>query len=142
MTKNNFDDLATIMAKISHTYADLAKSYNLTLNELHVLYHIDTIGACSPSVISKRWSFPKQTMNSTCSKLIKKDFIVYSQSDTDKRKRVIHLTPAGQDFTQPIVQKINQAERNASKEFGIKNFTNLISNLQKIEQLLDQNINK
>ncbi|RVU70622.1 MULTISPECIES: MarR family winged helix-turn-helix transcriptional regulator [Lactobacillus] len=140
MSQNQFDDLAVLMAKISHNYAILAQANKLTLNELHVLYHIATLGPCSPSIIGNKWSLPKQTLNSTNNKLVKKGLISFASSTTDRRKKIISLTPAGKEFVKPIIDQINLAEKNASQQLGKSKFNKLIQIMSELQQLLAKNL--
>lgn len=108
--KNRFDDLAQIIAEFSQSYADYAKKYDLNFNELHFLYYIGRNKSAHPNEISKRWSIPKQTINSMIRKFQQAAILRVKKDPHDGRKKILTLTTKGQEFITPLLTELTAAE--------------------------------
>lgn len=114
--ENRFDDLAQLIADFSQLYADYAKKYNLNFNELHFLYYIARTADAHPNDISKRWSIPKQTINSMIKKFHQADIIEVRKDHRDGRKKILTLTTAGRDYVTPLIDNLTAAELAAQQD--------------------------
>ncbi|OBW91758.1 MarR family winged helix-turn-helix transcriptional regulator [Gallibacterium salpingitidis] len=137
---NYFDQLSELTAQFEQIYANWAKEYNLTLNELRFLYHIGRNQQTTPSEIGNKWALPKQTVTSLCKQLDKKGFLVFLPDEQDKRGKVIKLTPLGLSFTLPLIEQITEIEHQTSLEFGEENIQQIILLFSHLQNLFAKNL--
>ncbi len=138
--ENFYDQIAQEIASFTAIYSAFAKKHNLSYNDLHFLYYIATDKQVKAKDISNRWSIPKQTVNSMRHKFIREDLIAIQPDQTDKRQRILTLTKKGKTFMEPIVKKLNHAEKKASKSIDPTHFQNFISNFEHIRLALSKNL--
>lgn len=140
--KNQFDDLAQLIAEFSQIYADYAKTYQLSFNELHFLYYINNHNNhAHANEISKRWSIPKQTINSMINKYKNAGIIEVNNDPDDKRKKILSLTPNGQKFVSNFVDELTSTELAVQKNH-LKDFAELLTAFKKIKDDFKVNLNK
>ena len=141
MMKNRFDDLAQLIAEFSQLYADYAKKYNLNFNELHFLYYIGRNKTAHPNEISKRWSIPKQTINSMIRKFQQEKILQVTNDPHDGRKKVLSLTASGQQFIAPLLTELTAAEL-ATQAENEAIFTQFLTSFTKIKQDFAKELNQ
>ncbi|TCP96217.1 DNA-binding MarR family transcriptional regulator [Cricetibacter osteomyelitidis] len=137
---NHFDKLSELSAQLSQLYAQWAKQYNLTLNELRFLYYIGRNGQCSATEIGDKWSLPKQTVTSVCKQLNRKEFLLFVTDEKDKRSKFIRLSVQGEQFTQPLIDTLTKAELQVSKKFGDKKLEKLLKEFDHLQQIFTQQL--
>lgn len=138
--KNRFDDLAQLIAEFSQIYADYAKNYRLNFNELHFLYYISRNAKAHPNDISKRWSIPKQTINSMIKKFTQAGVITVTNDPHDGRRKILNLTEHGQKYINPLIKDLTAAEL-ATQETSPEDFDYLLKSFTKIKNSLAKKIN-
>lgn len=85
-------------------YELYARKYNLTAKELFVLDIIwFSHGGCLQSEICERLSATKQTVSAIMKKFCKLGYISFTESQTDRRNKIVRLTQAGKEYTQKII---------------------------------------
>lgn len=135
-----FDKLADLSAKLAFLYTEWAKQYQITLNELHFLYHIARNGQSSPSAIGDRWSLSKQTVTSVCKQLDKKGYLQFVADEKDKRSKLIGLTAQGRAFIDPIVAELTQIEWQTEQEYSSEKLTALLSEVEQLLEIFSQQL--
>lgn len=95
-------------------YRGIAGRYGLTDTAFWILYAIThTDGDCTQNDLCNDWFYPVQTINSAVGNLQKKGLVrLETITGTRNRKRIL-LTDAGEIFTDRIISKIDELERNA-----------------------------
>lgn len=98
-------------------YESYARKRNLTAKELFVL---DLIwfaeNGCLQSEICERLSATKQTVSAIVKKFLKKGYVTLTESETDRRNKIIRLTRAGEEYAKKIIQPAADAEIEAMGE--------------------------
>lgn len=98
-------------------YESYARKRNLTAKELFVL---DLIwfaeNGCLQSEICERLSATKQTVSAIVKKFLKKGYVTLTESETDRRNKIIRLTKAGEEYAKKIIQPAADAEIEAMGE--------------------------
>jgi DNA-binding MarR family transcriptional regulator len=131
--KNYFDDLAQLIAEFSQVYARYAQEHRLNFNELHFLYYIyNHDNQAHANEISKRWSIPKQTINSMINKFRDAAVLAVTKDPTDGRKRLLSLTPRGKELVRPLVDELTASEL-AVQQKHPADFAQLLPAFQKIK---------
>lgn len=108
-------------------YELYARKHNLTEKELFVL---DLIwfapGGCLQSEICDRLSATKQTVSAIIKKLLKQGYVTLTESETDRRNKIIRFTGAGMEYAKKIISPAAHAEIDAMEELSGENIAELV----------------
>ncbi|MBQ9245122.1 winged helix-turn-helix transcriptional regulator [bacterium] len=131
------NDLLGYHREISEFYSDYAKSAGLTFSSLKVLSILWKESDCTQSLIIRKSFLPKQTVN-TIIKTFQKLGIIQqlTESETDKRNKIIKFTENGRKYADNIMLKIEDAECNALNILGEKDAKTLIEVIGKYKSNL------
>ncbi len=121
-------------------YELYARKHGLTAKELFVL---DIIwfaeDGCLQSEICERLSATKQTVSAIIKKFWKQGYVSMTESETDRRNKIIHFTSTGLEYAKQIIPPAASAEVDAMAELTEKDskelvrLTTLFSNSMKIK---------
>ena len=94
--------------RIYHTYA---QEYGLTTNQLYALLLFSE----SPEPPTQRqildyMAIPKSTLNSMLSGFLEKGWIELKVDSDDRRKKRVHFTEAGREFSEPLLRRMHEIE--------------------------------
>ncbi len=120
-------------------YTQCARKHNLTTNELFVL---DIIwfaeNGCLQSYICERMSATKQTISAIIKKFLKLGYVALSESEKDRRNKIIRFTDKGYKYVEKIIPPAANAEIDAMAELAkseniaeLVRLTTLFSDLMK-----------
>ncbi len=126
--KEQIEILNSAMSRVMNVYENLAKKYGLNYNSLMVLYTMYELDICTQKAISQRWLIPKQTVHSILKEFEKKGYIYLEPYESDKREKVINLTPEGRIFADSILEKVNYIEEKTMYNIGEKTRRELVEN--------------
>jgi DNA-binding MarR family transcriptional regulator len=108
-------------------YELYARKHGLTAKELFVL---DIIwfapGGCLQSDISERLSATKQTVSAIIKKFWKQGYISLTESETDRRNKIVRFTEAGMEYARKIIPPAANAEIDAMAELNGKDIAELV----------------
>lgn len=108
-------------------YELYARKYNLTAKELFVL---DIIwfapDGCLQSEICERLSATKQTVSAIIKKFWKLGYLSLTESETDRRNKIIRFTEAGMEYTRKIIPPAANAEIDAMAELSGEDIAELV----------------
>ncbi len=108
-------------------YELYARKHNLTAKELFVL---DIIwfarDGCLQSEICERLSATKQTISAIIKKFRKLGYLSLTESEADRRNKIIRFTEAGREYAQKIIPPAANAEIDAMAELDGKDIAQLI----------------
>lgn len=109
------------------TYELYARKHGLTAKELFVL---DIIwfapDGCLQSDISERLSATKQTVSAIIKKFWKQGYISLTESETDRRNKIVRFTEAGMEYVRKIIPPAANAEIDAMAELDGKDIAELV----------------
>lgn len=101
-------------------YELYARKYGLTAKELFVLDIIwFSEGGCLQSEISERLSATKQTISAIVKKFWKLGYLSLTESEIDRRNKIVRFTEAGRDYAEKIIPPAAKAEVNAMAELDL-----------------------
>lgn len=101
-------------------YELYARKYNLTAKELFVLDIIwFSTDGCLQSKICERLSATKQTVSAIIKKFWKLGYISLTESETDRRNKIIRFTDAGKEYAAKIIPPAASAEIDAMAELDM-----------------------
>ncbi len=108
-------------------YELYARKHGLTAKELFVL---DILwfaeDGCLQSEISERLSATKQTVSAIVKKFWKLGYLSLTESQTDRRNKIIRLTDAGRAYTEKIIPPAVKAENEAMAELDGEDIAELV----------------
>ncbi len=108
-------------------YELYARKHGLTAKELFVL---DIIwfapDGCLQSDISERLSATKQTVSAIIKKFWKQGYISLTESETDRRNKIVRFTEAGMEYVRKIIPPAANAEIDAMAELDGKDIEELV----------------
>lgn len=113
---NRYDFLYREMMVI---YNDWSKAQGVSYNEvmIWVSLHNNRV-ACTQKQICDDWLLPKQTVNTIMREFERRGYIVYTQSESDRRQKNISLTPEGLQLSEQIVPKLHELELSVFDKLG------------------------
>lgn len=131
---NHFDRFGQTTSTILHHYANWAKTQNINYNILAVIHTLSRYQTCTQKQICVLWELPKQTVSTTCSRLLLDGVIEFLPADrlpdaSDKREKRIQMTEQGRIFATPIIDRLDAIEQSAIDEFGEQRALALIDEL-------------
>lgn len=108
-------------------YELCARRHNLTAKELFVL---DILwfapDGCMQSDICERLSATKQTVSAIIKKFLTKGYVSLTESETDRRNKIVRLTDAGIEYTKNIIPSAANAEIDAMCELSGEDIAELV----------------
>lgn len=108
-------------------YELYARKYNLTAKELFVL---DIIwfapNGCLQSEICERLSATKQTVSAIIKKFWKLGYLSLTESETDRRNKIVRFTKAGVEYVKKIIPPAANAEIAAMAELSGEDIAELV----------------
>lgn len=108
-------------------YELYARKHGLTAKELFVL---DIIwfapDGCLQSDISERLSATKQTISAIIKKFWKQGYLSLTESETDRRNKIVRFTEAGMKYAGKIIPPAANAEIDAMAELDGKDILELV----------------
>ena len=108
-------------------YELYARKYGLTAKELFVLDIIwFSEDGCLQSEISERLSVTKQTISFIVRKFWKLGYLSLTESEADRRNKIVRFTEAGMEYTQKIIPPAASAEIDAMAELNGEDIAELV----------------
>lgn len=108
-------------------YEMYARKHRLTAKELFVL---DLIWfapeGCLQADICERLSSTKQTISAIVKKFERKGYVLQTESETDRRNKIIRLTDAGKAYVEAIIPPAASAEIDAMAELSGEDIAALV----------------
>lgn len=108
-------------------YELYARKHHLTAKELFVLDMIwFAADGCLQTDICQRLSATKQTISAIVKKFQKRGYISLTESEADRRNKIIHFTSAGIEYAKKIIPPAANAEIDAMGELSEKDIAELV----------------
>ena len=108
-------------------YELYARKYGLTAKELFVLDIIwFSENGCLQSEISERLSATKQTVSAIVKKFWKLGYLSLTESEADRRNKIVRFTEAGMEYTRKIIPPAANAEIDAMAELSEEDIAELV----------------
>ena len=108
-------------------YELYARKYGLTAKELFVLDIIwFSEDGCLQSEISERLSATKQTISAIVKKFWKLGYLSLTESEADRRNKIVRFTEAGMEYTRKIIPPAASAEIDAMAELTGEDIAELV----------------
>lgn len=103
--------LNQIYKKQDDLYHDYAAHYGLSDTAFWILYSLcNTDEPITQNMLSEMWHFPKQSINSAVSSLVKAGYLHLEQMAVARNNKALRLTEAGKSFCQRAILSFYQLE--------------------------------
>lgn len=100
-------------------YRRVYSHFGLSSCELWIFYYLQLSGqGITQKDMCQQMFFPKQTINSAVSNLVKKGMVTLDESPDNRKNKIINLTEDGKKAAQETAQKLLQAEIKATEKLG------------------------
>lgn len=120
----------SLWCEITSLYKNWSKKHGLTYNYVLMLYcFLEHKGNCTQKIICEHLDLPKTTVNSILKDYEKQGYVILSTPPTNKRTKLIQLTPTGELYVNNIVSQINELDHSVARKMGLKRMTILNDNL-------------
>lgn len=108
-------------------YELYARKHSLTAKELFVLDIIwFSPDGCLQTEICERLSATKQTISAIIKKFLKKGYVTLTESETDRRNKIIRFTSEGVEYAREIIPPAANAEIDAMAEMSGEDIAELV----------------
>ena len=108
-------------------YELYARRHGLTAKELFVLDIIwFSPEGCLQTDICERLSATKQTISAIIKKFLKKGYVTLTESETDRRNKIIRFTSEGEEYVKGIIPPAANAEIDAMAEMAGEDIAELV----------------
>lgn len=108
-------------------YELYARKHGLTAKELFVLDIIwFSPEGCLQTDICERLSATKQTISAIIKKFLKKGYVTLTESETDRRNKIIRFTSEGEEYVKEIIPPAANAEIDAMAEMAGEDIAELV----------------
>lgn len=108
-------------------YELYARRHNLTAKELFVLDILwFSPEGCLQTDICERLPATKQTISAIIKKFLKKGYVSLTESETDRRSKIIHFTGEGMEYARRIIPPAADAENDAMAEMPGEDIAELV----------------
>lgn len=114
-----FQNFTRIYRSYDKIYHELAVYFHMADSVLYILFSLYEMETpCTPKDICDYCSTNKQTVHSALKTLEEQEYITISPSPTNKKNRLVELTPKGKKLLQTTIQPINELEIAAFSELS------------------------
>ncbi|SES36846.1 MarR family winged helix-turn-helix transcriptional regulator [Salipaludibacillus aurantiacus] len=123
---------------IHNTHSHKLSDYDVTRAQAKALYLLSRFGDLTQSELQKRLYIKASTMNGIVESMLKKDLIIRSLSQTDRRTKVISLTASGAELEEKLWLEIINLEKDLMEGFSKEEQSLIISWLKRMKTNLEE----
>ncbi|MEQ9878235.1 MarR family winged helix-turn-helix transcriptional regulator [Pectobacterium aroidearum] len=137
---HRLDELGRQLNHLDNLFQQWMKKLGFNQNAFAVLHSlaVSPDGKCTQKYICERWSLPKQTVFSICKLFKEQGLIDITESEHDKREKILTLTELGKKRTQPILTQSQILSERAFGALGQEQTQQLFSHLEGFCMLFEQ----
>lgn len=117
----------------------------LKRNNIEMTFEILQIMNClcyeqgvSQQILAEKTSKDKACLTNLMTNLEKKEWIIRKEDPTDRRNRLVFLTPAGEKINEQIRPLIDKLYEKASEQMDMEQIKSCINQLKKFNEALNQ----
>ncbi len=137
MNRNIDDKLSYQIGMVAHLlqnqYNDQLAAHDLTVAQSRVLYMLVEYGDQSQAELQQHLYIKGSTMNGIIDSLLNKDLVSKTDSDVDKRAKIISITEKGRLLDQNLWNDLDKKEMEYIEGFSKEEMALLMTWLKKIK---------
>ena len=117
--------------KLDRNYCRLLKRWDISINTLWVL---------EPAVLADQVNMLRQTMTLTLDQLEKRGYLCRTPHKTDRRRKIVTLTPPGQAFAAEVLDVVTGFELAAMEALTGEELEALVENSVKYQEAFEKSL--
>lgn len=125
ITHAQIHDFNKLYYKIVGLYARLYNELGINAYLYKVLHALAISDLHTQKDIAQNYEMPKQTINNIILSLQKQGFVEVAISPTDKREKLIALTPSGKTYAQDFIAQYTDFEQKIYEKIGAQKLQKL-----------------
>ena len=126
ITHAQIHDFNKLYFKIVGLYAKLDSALGINPHFYKILHALAISDLHTQKDIAQNYEMPKQTINNIILSLQKQGFVEVAISPTDKREKLIALTPSGKIYAQDFIAQYTDFEQKIYEKIGAQKLQKLI----------------
>ena len=134
------DAVNRAVIKYRGIYAEWAKRYGISYNELLILYTIRDYGSCTQKQICDSYLLPRQTMNYAFAGMKKRGLIAVDTGKASGREKAFAFTEAGDEYAKHVLKSLDKAEKRAAEKMGEEKMLFMTESVLEYDRLLSEGI--
>lgn len=118
-------------------YGAWAGRYGLSLTELLILYSFweEDGESRTQAEICRKWTMPKQTVNSALKELGRRGYVTLTPSERDRRAKAAALTEPGREFASKVIGELRAVEKRACAALGAESLRAMTEAVERYAEL-------
>jgi DNA-binding MarR family transcriptional regulator len=109
-------DLRRVERSLLENLKGESECCGISFNECHILMELDSGESCDVTSLAERLRMDKTIISRTVESLVRKKFVDRCESPEDRRKKMLALTPWGEEQVSSINQLMNSKYRELFSE--------------------------
>lgn len=129
-TLNLLNEVNRAIIQFRGIYSRWSAEYNISYNEMLVLYTIRENGYCTQKQICDSYLLPRQTINNVITGMRKNGILEPDKAHTSGREKAFRLSKYGKEYAKPLIEAMNEFEEKAVHIIGtdkLKTLTKLMT---------------
>lgn len=127
--------------KLDRNYCRLLKRWDISINTLWVLEHLQRHPeGGEPAVLADQVNMLRQTMTLTLDQLEKRGYLCRTPHKTDRRRKIVTLTPPGQAFAAEVLDVVTGFELAAMEALTGEELEALVENSVKYQEAFEKSL--
>lgn len=99
-------------------YAEYAAAVGVEHETVQMMYYITILDSCTQADLVKLTRKPRQTVNDIIRRYREQGLIELEYCEQDRRTKTIRLTEKGREFTEAVIEPLNDMETHALADFS------------------------
>lgn len=136
------DEIFEAWRSCDSAYLQLIRQWGISLNTVWALeYLVKHPEGVEPAVLADDTHMLRQTITVVLNDLEERGYLFRDSHKTDRRRKVIRLTPEGQVFAQTVLSAISNAEQEAASVLSFEELQHLLDYSQRFSQEFARKVN-
>lgn len=136
--QENIDILRSLNYELVKNLGLFKRRANMSFSQRHILYHIDSHPGLSIRELAALLYVDHSTMSRNIKKMEQDGWVEIYQDETDKRRKIIALSPEGSKLLTEATESINQTIGQALILLTKEEVEAIIENVRKYNHALEQ----
>ena len=137
------DEIFEAWRSCDTAYLQLVRQWGISLNTVWALeYLVKHPDGVEPAVLADDTHMLRQTITVVLNDLEGRGYLFRDSHKTDRRRKVIRLTPEGQVFAQTVLSAISKAEQEAAAVLSVDEQQRLLDYSRRFSQEFARRVNE
>lgn len=140
-SKQCADKILQVIPQITHELRDQVRQYSspqLSLSQLRIMYFLERHPESSLSEVAEYLDVTRPTMSGAIERLVKQGFVTRTGDPQERRRILLSLTPAGDQYQQQVYQDLKACIEQKLKTLSERQNSQLITGLLLLETVFSE----